>query len=91
MTFDEFINSFTEKEATQLVARAKRYRWLRERNLDTIETGGVFAGLTPDNVALNLEDLDRAIDQEISTHQNRPTFGQLFGPSDGLTADAASR
>ncbi|MGK7660679.1 MULTISPECIES: hypothetical protein [unclassified Marinovum] len=41
---------------------AARYRWLRMRNPDSIEAGGVFAGLTPDNVVLSGEDLDQAID-----------------------------
>jgi hypothetical protein len=41
---------------------AARYRWLRERDLDTIERGGVFAGMTPENYVLNGEDLDAAID-----------------------------
>lgn len=41
---------------------AARYRWLRSRDLDTIKAGGVFAGKTPDNVVLNGEDLDAAID-----------------------------
>lgn len=41
---------------------AARYRWLRMRNPDAIEAGGVFAGLTPDNVVLTGEDLDQAID-----------------------------
>ena len=41
---------------------AVRYRWLRGRGLETIEDGGVFAGRTPENVVLNGEDLDLAID-----------------------------
>ncbi|MAM60878.1 hypothetical protein [Maritimibacter sp. UBA3975] len=41
---------------------AARYRWLRARDLDTIDKGGVFAGLTPQNMVLNGEDLDEAID-----------------------------
>lgn len=41
---------------------AERYRWLRERDLDTIKQGGVFAGMTPANVVLNGPDLDSAID-----------------------------
>lgn len=40
----------------------QRYEWLRARALDTIEKGGVFAGRTPDNVVLNGDDLDAAID-----------------------------
>lgn len=42
---------------------AARYRWLRERDLETITLGGVFAGLTPDNLVINLDDLDQAIDE----------------------------
>lgn len=53
-------------ELVTLSAMAKandaRYRYLRERNLDAINTGGVFAGKTPDNVVLNHDDLDQAID-----------------------------
>lgn len=41
---------------------AERYRWLRTRDIETIVRGGVFAGKTPENVALNGEDLDAAID-----------------------------
>lgn len=44
-----------------------RYQYLRERNLDTISTGGVFAGMTPENVVLNGIDLDRATDCAIAT------------------------
>lgn len=46
-------------------ADALRYRHLRKKDLDTIHEGGVFAGLTPENVVLNLEDLDDAIDEEM--------------------------
>ncbi|MCO2384226.1 hypothetical protein [Pseudomonas aeruginosa] len=41
---------------------AARYQWLRERDLETIRQGGVFAGMTPENIVLNLEHLDAAID-----------------------------
>lgn len=41
---------------------AARYRFLRSRDLDTIGKGGVFAGLTPDNMVLNEEHLDAAVD-----------------------------
>lgn len=43
-----------------------RYQYLRERRLDTIKDGGVFAGMTPDNVVLNGVDLDAAIDSAIA-------------------------
>ena len=45
-----------------VVRNAQRYEYLRERDLETIKHGGVFAGLTPDNLVLNGEDLDAAID-----------------------------
>lgn len=45
---------------------AARYLWLRERGLDTISQGGVFAGQTPENVVLNGEDLDQAIDSAMN-------------------------
>jgi hypothetical protein len=45
---------------------AARYRWLRARDLETVNTGGVFIGKTPDNLVLNLEDADRAIDEAMS-------------------------
>ena len=40
----------------------RRYAYLRSRNLETINLGGVFAGQTPDNLVLNGTDLDEAID-----------------------------
>ncbi len=44
---------------------AARYRWLRERDLDTIDKGGVFAGMTPDNLVLSGDELDAAIDLQM--------------------------
>jgi len=44
---------------------AARYRWLRNRDLDAISQGGVFAGMTPEDVVLNGDDLDKAIDAAI--------------------------
>lgn len=41
---------------------AERYRWLRSRDLETISQGGVFAGITPQNMVLNEETLDQAVD-----------------------------
>ena len=45
---------------------AGRYRFLRSRDLETINNGGVFAGVTPDNIVLNGTDLDAAIDAAIA-------------------------
>lgn len=53
----------------QLAQDANRYRWLRARDLDTITVGGVFAGATPDNVVLNGEDLDAAVDAALAAQQ----------------------
>ncbi|MCQ8116118.1 DUF551 domain-containing protein [Methylomonas rosea] len=41
---------------------AERYQYLRQRPLDAIENGGVFAGMTPENIVLNGKDLDFEID-----------------------------
>lgn len=46
-------------------ADALRYRHLRTKDLEMVYSGGVFAGRTPENVVLNLEDLDAAIDAEM--------------------------
>ena len=45
---------------------AERYRYLRERPVDTIEKGGVFAGKVPENLIINLEDLDHHVDAAIA-------------------------
>jgi hypothetical protein len=45
-----------------LLRDAMRYRKLRDADINTIRKGGVFAGLTPDNVVINGDDLDIAID-----------------------------
>ena len=50
------------------VAYAKRYGWLRSRDVDAISSGGVFAGMTPENIVLNGETLDAAIDAAIERH-----------------------
>lgn len=49
---------------------AARYRWLRARDLDTISRGGVFAGMTPQNIVLNGDDLDREIDAAMTPNAN---------------------
>lgn len=50
---------------------AARYRWLRERDLDAIHEGGVFAGMTPKNVVLNGVDLDAAIDRALLARRDQ--------------------
>lgn len=54
---------------TVMAKNANRYLWLRARDLDTITCGGVFAGLTPDNLVLNGEDLDAAVDAALAAQQ----------------------
>lgn len=50
---------------------AARYRWLRERDLDSIDKGGVFAGMTPENLVLSGDELDAAIDLQMSFEKTR--------------------
>ncbi|MCH0737902.1 hypothetical protein [Pseudomonas aeruginosa] len=50
------------EQIRRMAKDAARYRWLRERDLETISRGGVFAGMTPENIVLNLEELDAEID-----------------------------
>ncbi|EMR0622650.1 ead/Ea22-like family protein [Pseudomonas aeruginosa] len=50
------------EQIRRMAKDAARYRWLRERDLETISRGGVFAGMTPENIVLNQEDLDAEID-----------------------------
>lgn len=62
-TVMRMLNEPGAAEADALVEQnARRYEWLRARDLDTIDKGGVFAGMTPKNVVLNGDDLDAAID-----------------------------
>jgi len=51
-----------ERERDEARTDAERYRYLRERDLDTINKGGIFAGMTPKNIILNLDCLDREVD-----------------------------
>lgn len=46
----------------QVSAYAVRYAQLREAPIDAILAGGLFAGKTPDNLVLNGQDLDDALD-----------------------------
>jgi hypothetical protein len=63
------LDMHSERTAAAALARlaqdAARYRHLRGKDLDTIQWGGVFAGMTPDNFVLNGEDLDREVDAEM--------------------------
>lgn len=48
---------------------AERYRVLRQADVDTIHNGGLFAGLTPDNIVINGHDLDRRADAVIAARK----------------------
>ena len=64
-----FANNVTDTDRAELLKAlndARRYQWLRERDLETIYKGGVFAGITPQNMVINLEDLDRHIDEAMA-------------------------
>lgn len=61
----------TQPAAQGMEKDAARYRWLRSRDLETISQGGVFAGMTPENVILNGEDLDEAVDAAIAAQANQ--------------------
>lgn len=50
---------------------AMRYRWLRDRDVDTIDKGGIFAGMTPKNVVLNGAELDAAIDAAMAEEKRQ--------------------
>ena len=51
---------------------AARYRWLRGRNLNAIHQGGLFVGLTPQNLVLNGKDLNDAMDRAMGTGKFAP-------------------
>jgi hypothetical protein len=53
-------------ELKTLAADAARYQWMRSRDLNAIDKGGIFAGQMPQNLVINGEDLDREIDAAIS-------------------------
>lgn len=58
-------------EIRMLRLDAERYRWLRSRDLETISEGGIFAGITPDNLVINEETLDQAIDAALSARADK--------------------
>lgn len=57
---DQVLQLSNENKA--LAKNADRYLVLRQDDVDTIQNGGLFAGLTPDNLVINGEDLDRRTD-----------------------------
>ena len=55
--------------ATELRKDAERYRVLRQADVDTIQNGGLFAGLTPDNIVITGHDLDKRTDAVIAARK----------------------
>lgn len=64
-----------EQQRDEAARDAERYRFLRGRDLDTIHIGGVFAGMTPQNIVLNEDDLDREVDAAIRSDPKETTNG----------------
>lgn len=48
-----------------LLIDSKRYQLLREADIDAIKKGGVFVGITPENLVINGIDLDAEIDKRL--------------------------
>ncbi len=67
--------AYMAEEVAELARDAARYRWLRERDLDTIDQGGVFAGKTPDNIVISHEDLDAHVDAAIAAERRSTVEG----------------
>ena len=59
-----------EEENESLRRDAERYRVLRRADIDTIQNGGLFVGLTPENIVINGTDLDYRCDALISSPEN---------------------
>ncbi|TXI06583.1 MAG: hypothetical protein E6Q76_09510 [Rhizobium sp.] len=78
-----------DQQIDALSMDAGRYRWLRSRDLETISKGGVFAGLTPDNLVLNEETLDQAIDAAMAKPKCRHCgdTGQIMVGRSGQAED----
>jgi len=58
----EELGLINKPKETELEADARRYRYLRDADINSIFNGGLFAGKTPDNLVLNGSDLDNEID-----------------------------
>jgi len=49
---------------------AQRYHYLRNADVDAVKKGGLFAGLTPQNLVLNGCDLDEEIDKRLASQNS---------------------
>ena len=77
----KLLNMDSTKEALIIIANAipldmlpclgviekdvRRYQYLRCADIDSVYKGGIFVGRTPDNIVINGEDLDVAIDEKL--------------------------
>ncbi|POZ99665.1 hypothetical protein C4E44_33840 [Pseudomonas sp. MWU12-2312b] len=59
-------------EIKLLRKNAERYLVLRQADFDTIHNGGLFAGLTPDNIVINGSDLDERVDAVLALRKVTP-------------------
>ena len=66
---EQFLKECSPEAVLALIAEneglrknAERYLVLRQADVDTIHNGGLFAGLTPDNIVINGSDLDERVD-----------------------------
>ena len=64
-----------------------RYRWLRERDLDTIYKGGVSVGMMPQKIVLNGADLDFEVDTAMALESAPNAIAQ--GREPGLSGEAS--
>lgn len=62
-------NAELRSENKTLRKDADRYLVLRQADVDTIHNGGLFAGLTPDNIVINGHHLDEQTDAVIAVRK----------------------
>lgn len=63
-------NARLQDEVQRLRKDAARYNVLRQADVDTIHNGGLFAGLTPENIVINGRDLDERVDAVLAQPLN---------------------
>ena len=61
-----YVKEHLQVSAENVLTQALRYQHLRGVDLDKVYVGGVFVGLTPENIVLNGEELDQAVDAAIA-------------------------
>lgn len=66
---------------------AARYRFLREQPIDSIERGGIFVGLTPQNIVANGADLDARMDAAMGAQAEPKVWTVLLSRPDYIAAD----